>query len=107
LRNCAKKKEKENKFAQLALRKRKLCAKVQPLINRKAHMKISKRTEPSLQGGLFNKNFVYVRAENTNVAATFAKVLAAADATAKVLDGLADALFSANSGRGLVGGPTP
>ena len=55
-------------------------------------MKISKRTMPSIPGGLLNKNFVYVNKDNTDVAATFAKARAACAVETKVLDALSAGL---------------
>jgi len=74
--------------AQSELRKRKECAKVQPVTTQKAQMQISKRTLPTVRGGLLNKDFVYVNAANTDITATFAKARASLANTIKVLDDL-------------------
>ena len=56
-------------------------------------MQISKRTLPTVRGGLLNKDFVYVNAASTNVAATFAKARAAAVVRDKLLDAVSAAIF--------------
>ena len=74
-----------NLNAQIELRKRKECAKVQSFTKQKAQMQISKQTLPH-NGGLLNKDFVYVNAANTDIRKTFAKASAAIKKTTRVLD---------------------
>lgn len=74
--------------AQSELRKRKECAKVQPVTTQKAQMQISKRTLPTVRGGLLNKDFVYVNAANTDVSKTFTKARLAIEKTTRVLEDL-------------------
>ena len=56
-------------------------------------MQISKRTLPSLPGGLLNRNFVYVNAVNTDVTKTFLRARAAQVVRDRLLDEVSDAVF--------------
>lgn len=78
--------------AQSELRKRKECAKVQAVTTQKAQMQISKRTLPTMRGGLLNKDFVYVNAANTDVSKTFTKARLAIETTTRVLNDLSNTI---------------
>lgn len=58
-------------------------------------MQISKRTLPSIPGGLLNRNFVYVNAANTDVTKTFIRARAAQVVRDRLLDEVSDAVFRA------------